>query len=246
MVADKPDRRNVSRQLDQWVKKLKCSGTAGGIGLESFKDIRVGVNPCPVDLGRQQSLDPIDSEDLKDVVGEDRTTTSLITVNLSDEVQVKAAFKEGLRHGHCEVTFAEGDIKTIKGEYRAGRLSGRARVVFSAGNSLDGFFKSGLLHGFGRHFDEKGRLMFAGNHSSGVAVGTCWKIIPGGGSVVGQVDQEGLLSGENIVYLYPGSALIYSSLFFLSRKYSTLITKHINVKCHSTLRHLFFVKFEEY
>ena len=211
MVASKPDRRNVSRQLDQWVKKLKCSGTSGGVGLESFKDIRVGVNPSPVDLGLQQSLDPIDSEELKDVVGDERATASEITVELSDDVQVKGSFKEGLRHGHCEITLAEGDIQSIKGEYRAGKLSGRARVVFSAGDSLDGFFSSGLLHGFGRYFDEKGRLRFAGNHSSGVAVGTCWKIIRGGGSVVGQVDGEGQLTGENIAYIYPGSARIFSS-----------------------------------
>ena len=211
MVGSKAERRNVSRQLDQWVKKLKCSGTSGGIGLESFKDIRVGVNPSPVDFGRQQSLDPIDSEDLKDVVGDDKTRTGLITVKLSDDIEVKASFKDGLRHGHCEVTFAEGDIESIKGGYLAGRLSGRARVVFSEGNSLDGFFKSGLLHGFARYFDEKGRLTFAGNHNSGVPVGTCWKIIRGGGSVVGQVDEEGLLTGENIAYIYPGRALTYSS-----------------------------------
>ena len=55
---------------------------------------------------------------------------------------MKASFKAGLRHGQCEVTFAQGDIRSIKGEYRAGRLSGRARVVFSPGNSLDGFFSA--------------------------------------------------------------------------------------------------------
>ena len=124
------------------MKKLKCSGTGGGLALESFKDIRVGLNTCPVDLGRQQSLDPIDSEELKDLVGDDRTSTSLITVRLSEDIQVKASFKAGLRHGQCEVTFARGDIRSIKGEYRAGRLSGRARVVFSPGNSLDGFFSA--------------------------------------------------------------------------------------------------------
>ena len=218
MVGRKADRRNVSRQLDQWVKKLKCSGTSGGIGLESFKDIKVGLNPSPVDLGRQLSLDPIDSEDLKDVVGEDRTTTSLISVSLSDDVQIKASFKDGLRHGNCEATFAEGDIESIKGEYVAGRLNGRARVVFSEGNSLDGFFKSGLLHGFGRYFDEKGRLTFAGNHNSGVAVGACWKIIRGGGSVVGQVDGEGFLTGENISYIYPGGHRVFSSLLIFTLK----------------------------
>ena len=215
MVGSKAERRSVSRQLDQWVKKLKCSGTSGGVGLESFKDIRVGLNPSPVDPCGQQSLDPIDSDELKDVVGDDRTTDGLITVSLGDEVVVKAAFKEGLRHGHCEVTFSEGDIESIRGEYAAGQLSGRARIVFSQGNSLDGFFKSGLLHGFARYFDEAGRLTFAGNHSSGLALGTCWKIIRGGGAVVGQVDQEGLLTGDNIAYIYPGSASIFFSIFSL-------------------------------
>ena len=62
------------------MKKLKCSGTGGGLALESFKDIRVGLNTCPVDLGRQQSLDPIDSEELKDFGGDDRTSSSFGSV----------------------------------------------------------------------------------------------------------------------------------------------------------------------
>ena len=52
------ERRKVGRQLEQWVKKLKCSGSSG-IGLETFKEIRVGVDPSPVDLGRHQSFDPV-------------------------------------------------------------------------------------------------------------------------------------------------------------------------------------------
>ena len=33
--------RSVWRRLEQWVKKLKCSGSSG-ISLETFKDINVG------------------------------------------------------------------------------------------------------------------------------------------------------------------------------------------------------------
>ena len=32
---------------------------------------------------------------------------------------------------------------------------------------------------------------------------TCWKIIRGGGSIIGQVDAKGRLTGDNIAYLYP-------------------------------------------
>ena len=39
--------KNVSKTLEQWIKKLKCSGSSG-IGLETFPDIRVGVDPSPV------------------------------------------------------------------------------------------------------------------------------------------------------------------------------------------------------
>ena len=32
---------------------------------------------------------------------------------------------------------------------------------------------------------------------------TCWKIIRGGGSIIGQADTKGRLTGDNIAYLYP-------------------------------------------
>ena len=42
--------------------------------------------------------------------------------------------------------------------------------MYSDGESLDGYFKAGVLHGFARFFDAKGRLKFAGQHRDGVAV----------------------------------------------------------------------------
>ena len=33
--------------------------------------------------------------------------------------------------------------------------------------------------------------------------GVCWQLMPGGGSVVGHINEDGLLSGSNIAYIYP-------------------------------------------
>ena len=62
-------------------------------------------------------------------------------------------------------------LHIMSGEYRNGELQGRAKVVYSDGDSLDGYFQAGVLHGFARFFDAKGRLKFAGQHRDGVAVG---------------------------------------------------------------------------
>ena len=66
-----------------------------------------------------------------------------------------------------------------------------------------GQFTKGVLHGFARHFDEKGRLVFLGRHRNGVATDVCWRVIRGGGCVVGRVDKNGHLTGHDIIYLYP-------------------------------------------
>ena len=33
--------------------------------------------------------------------------------------------------------------------------------------------------------------------------GVCWKVIRGGGAVVGRVDEKGELSGIRVAYIYP-------------------------------------------
>ncbi len=68
---------------------------------------------------------------------------------------------------------------------------------------MEGYFKDGVLHGFARFFDETGRLTFFGNHKNGKPHGVCWKVIKGGGCVVGRVDEDGELTGIRVAYLYP-------------------------------------------
>ena len=60
-----------------------------------------------------------------------------------------------------------------------------------------------ILVGIGRYFDKAGRLVVAGHHRDGRLVGTAWRIVRGGGAVVGEVDGEGQLTGPGLAYLYP-------------------------------------------
>ena len=120
--------------------------------------------------------------------------------NLSND----SAFCRNLkRNGVCQVTFLKGKVAGIIGKYSNGKLSGEGKVTFRDKSFLIGYFKLGILHGFVRHFDSKGRLRFMGSHRHGRSVGVSWRIIQGGGCVVGPVDTEGHLSGHHIIYLYP-------------------------------------------
>ena len=49
-------------------------------------------------------------------------------------------------------------------------------VRFHDDTWLEGYFKDGVLHGFGRYYDAKNRLTFVGMHRNGKPFGTCWKV----------------------------------------------------------------------
>ena len=157
----------VAKDLEQWVKKMKCSGSSG-IGIESFEDIKVGIDPSPLDAA-------------------------------ACDCMVEGVGVHTWSRGGCQYE----EIAEIQGEYSEGQIEGRARIEFLPGNTIDGYFVRGVLHGFARYFDSRGRLVFMGNHKNGKPHGTCWRIIPGGGCVVGRVDSGGALSGTRIAYIYP-------------------------------------------
>jgi len=193
-----------TRELDQWVKKMKCSGN---IGLEQFKDIKIGVYQSGVVYG-SPTLEPF--PDLKKLDftysgGKDakRNFHGKGSLEMEDGSFIMGHFLHGIRHGDFKVESRTGSVYFIQGEYKDGVLNGKARVYFTNDTWLEGFFKDGVLHGFCRHFDGKNSLSFVGMYRNGKAFGTCWKIVRGGGCVVGVVDEEGELTGMNIAYIYP-------------------------------------------
>ena len=196
-------KKSISQELEQWIKKMRCSGSTG-IGIESFADIRVGVDPSDVEEGCA-SYDTIECEDVRKIVNSETNINckESLTLKLENGDNIEGFFKDGLRHGLCVVSLSEGNVAEIRGNYKEGKLDGKAKITFKDRSTVDGYFKTGILHGFARYFDKKGRLTFIGNHKNGRPDGTCWKIIRGGGCVVGRVDSDGHLTGIRITYIYP-------------------------------------------
>ena len=112
--------KNVSRTLEQWIKKLKCSGSSG-IGLETFTDIRVGVDPTPLTEKALRFPDPVTNDDVRQCQGAVTTTPGgdMVTLDISDQLSLVTSLRGGLRHGQCELYSCHGDIETIKGTQTA-------------------------------------------------------------------------------------------------------------------------------
>jgi len=204
LLTDRCPSEQIAKELEQWIKKLKCSGNTG-ISIDLFPEIRIGIDPSPVRKSNK-SYEVYTNQEINErliEIQESGGETAQITFNNKDTF--RGEMFGGLREGFCDVTLAESrkNVIAIRGNYKNGLIEGKARVFFKDRSWLEGYFKSGIQHGFSRLFDKKGRLFFVGNFQNGVPVGVCWKIIRGGGCVVGRVDQHGELTGCRIAYIYP-------------------------------------------
>ena len=75
---------------------------------------------------------------------------------------ITGVFDNNLRHGECRVETFRNGLRVIVGTYDKDKLSGKAKVIYDDDTWLEGYFKEGVLHGFVRKFDKKGRLNFIG------------------------------------------------------------------------------------
>jgi len=196
-----------AREMDQWVKKMKCNLTTG-MKLEQFKDIRVGIYQSDVIYG-SPSVEPYpdfkNEPDFSYSGGRDRSRNfhGKGTMEFIDGSSMMGYWEHGLRQGNFKIECNRNNVCYIEGEYSNNKLNGKGLVRFLDDTWLEGFFKDGVLHGFCRHFDVKNRLTFIGMYRNGRPFGTCWEIVRGGGCVVGKVDEDGKLSGTRIAYIYP-------------------------------------------
>merc|ERR1711892_620657 len=174
-----------ARELDQWIKKMKCNASTG-MKLEQFKDIKVGVYQSEVIYG-SPSYEPypdMKKETFSFKDGRD-------TVEFEDDGSyMSGMWEHGVRHGAFKIETSRNGVCFIDSEYTDNLMNGKTTVKFMDDTWLEGYSKDGVLHGFCRHFDAKNRLKFIGMYRNGKPFGTCWKIIRGGGCVVGRVDEE--------------------------------------------------------
>ena len=114
MIVQK--KKDPSWQLEQWVKKLKCSGSTG-TELENFPDIRIGVDPAPVSGTSPEVRFQEDSS----------------TRHLGDVIEVIGEFEEGKLSGRAKIKLR--DRKFFIGYFKHGVLHGFARYFDKKVNS---------------------------------------------------------------------------------------------------------------
>jgi len=196
-----------AREMDQWVKKMKCN-VSTGMKLEQFKDIKVGIYQSDVVWGAP-TFEPY--PDLKCETdysysgGRDKARLfhGKGAIEFDDGSYMSGYWEHGLRQGDFKIETTRKGVCYIDGEYQDNKMNGKSVIRLMDDTWLEGFFKDGVLHGFCRRFDDKNRLTFIGMYRNGRPFGTCWRVIRGGGCVVGRVDEEGKLSGSRLAYLYP-------------------------------------------
>lgn len=93
-------------------------------------------------------------------------------------------------------------------------MKGRVKIAYANEKGhLEAFCKNGVLQGFYRKYDDKKRLTHFGTFLDGRPYGVNWQLVNDGGIVVGVVDDDGELSGEDIVFLYPDMKTAFMGLF---------------------------------
>ncbi|CAH2301028.1 histone-lysine N-methyltransferase SETD7 [Pelobates cultripes] len=138
---------------------------------------------------------------------------------------------DGLPHGFCTVSYSSTD--RFEGHYVHGEKNGRGKFFFFDGSTLEGFYVDDALQGLGiytyedggalhgtyvdgelngpaQEYDPDGKLIFKGQYKDNIRHGICWIYYSDGGSLVGEVNEEGEMTGDKIAYVYPdGRTALY-------------------------------------
>jgi len=198
----------VSLNIDQWLRKMRCNGfNENRITLEHFEDIKIGCSSSYV-TNCTESYEPFTQINFENCVYEgERDQMGRFNgsgvVELDDGSTITGMWLHGVRSGHFEIKTNKNELQYIEGEYKNDQMNGKIKIRFKDNTWLEGYFRAGILHGFCRYFSDKNRLTFLGFHANGKPTGTCWKIVDGGGCLVGKVNCDGKLSGSDIAYIYP-------------------------------------------
>jgi len=207
----------AARELEQWLTKMK-SNSHTGVKLDQFKDIKVGAYQSEVVYG-SPSYEPYPDLGKEDIVykgGRDRQRKyhGKGTVEFEQDGSfMSGVWEHGVKQGLFKIETNRKGVCYIEADYKNNKMNGKVLIRFMDDTWLDGFAKDGVLHGFCRKFDVKNRLTWVGMYRNGVPFGSCWKIIRGGGCVVGKVDEDGNLSGTDISYLFPDFRTAFTGTF---------------------------------
>lgn len=147
-------------------------------------------------------------ETVEGLLDEDGLPHGFCTVTYSSTDRFEGHFFHGEKNGRGKFFFFDGS--TLEGFYVDDALQGQGIYTYEDGGSLHGTYMDGELNGPAQEYDTDGRLIFKGQYRDNNRQGVCWIYYPDGGSLVGEVNEDGEMTGEKIAYVYPdGKTALY-------------------------------------
>ena len=110
-------------------------------------------------------------------------------------------FCNGEKEGKGCFYFADGSM--LEGTFANDCIEGEGIYTFLDGSCLKGTYKNGGLNGPCRQYDCRGEVTFDGCYKNGIPNGFVKMFDAFGGTLMGEVDAEGELTGSSIAYVYP-------------------------------------------
>ncbi|XP_073428225.1 histone-lysine N-methyltransferase SETD7 isoform X2 [Dendrobates tinctorius] len=122
------------------------------------------------------------------------------TVSYSSTDRFEGHFVHGEKNGRGKFFFFDGS--TLEGFYVDDALQGQGVYTYEDGGALHGTYVDGELNGSAQEYDANGKLIFKGQYRDNIRHGVCWIYYPDGGSLVGEVNEDGEMTSEKIAYVY--------------------------------------------
>lgn len=120
-------------------------------------------------------------------------------------------FVYGEKNGWGKFFFFDGSI--LEGYYVDDVLQGQGVYIYEDGGVFQGMYVDGELNGLVQEYDIDGRLIFKGQYKDNICYGVCWIYYLDGGSFVGEVNEDGEMIGEKIVYVYFDERIVFYGKF---------------------------------
>ncbi|XP_062856656.1 histone-lysine N-methyltransferase SETD7 isoform X4 [Trichomycterus rosablanca] len=155
-----------------------------------------------------------DDDNVEEVVegplDEDDLPHGYCTVIYSSSDRFEGHFVHGEKNGKGKFFFFDGS--TLEGFYVDDALQGQGLYTYEDGGVLHGTYVDGELNGPAQEFDPEGHLVFKGQYKDNIRCGMCWTYYPDRGCVVGDVNDDGEMTGKAVAYVYPdGHTALYGS-----------------------------------
>ncbi|XP_072898824.1 histone-lysine N-methyltransferase SETD7 isoform X1 [Hemitrygon akajei] len=140
-------------------------------------------------------------ETVEGPLDEDNQPHGFCKVTYSSSDRFEGHFIHGEKNGPGKFYFFDGS--TLEGNCIDDALQGQAVYTYEDGSSLHGTYIDGELNGIAQEYDSEGRLTFRGQYRDNVRWGVCWMYFLDGGCLVGEVNEDGEMTGDKIAYVYP-------------------------------------------